>query len=129
MLAGLASKFLPMLAGAAKTILPGLAIGSLSGLAQEGVKAAVGKSIDIKLKDVIGNGLYLKRGGCACKLEYKNGQSLITPIVGKTFRDDGIYKQTPQGDFIKHGKGFADVIGNIPLLGPILSPIIKLFGG
>ena len=49
MLAGLAARALPLLATAAKTILPQLGIGALSGLANAGVQK------------IMGNGLYLKR--------------------------------------------------------------------
>ena len=52
MLAGLPARVLPFLATAAKTVLPQVGIGALSGLANAGVQKLMGK------------GLYLKKGGC-----------------------------------------------------------------
>ena len=49
LLAGLAARALPMVA---KTVLPVLGVGALSGLASSGVQKAMGL------------GLYLKKGGC-----------------------------------------------------------------
>jgi len=54
MLAGLAGSVLPMIA---KTVLPALGVGALRGLASTGVSK------------VLGNGLYLKKGGCVCSIE------------------------------------------------------------
>ena len=51
LLAGLAARALPMLA---KTVLPALGFGALSGLASSGVQKAMGSR------------LYLKKGGCVC---------------------------------------------------------------
>ena len=53
LLAGLATRALPMIA---KTVLPALGVGALSGLASSGVKKAMGM------------GLYLKKGGCVCQV-------------------------------------------------------------
>ena len=49
LLAGLAARALPMIA---KTVLPALGVGALSGLASSGIQKAMG------------SGLYLKKGGC-----------------------------------------------------------------
>ena len=54
LLAGLAARALPMLA---KTVLPALDVGALSGLASSGVQKAMG------------NGLYLKKGGLVSQVE------------------------------------------------------------
>ena len=54
LLAGLAARALPMVA---KTVLPVLGVGALSGLASSGVQKA------------IGSGLYLKKGGCISQVE------------------------------------------------------------
>ena len=54
LLAGLAARALPMIA---KTVLPALGVGALRGLASTGVQKAMG------------NGLYLKKGGCVCQVE------------------------------------------------------------
>ena len=60
LLAGLAVRTLPMIA---KTVLPALGVGALSGLASSGVQIAMGW------------GLYLKKGGCVCQVE-TDGQGL-----------------------------------------------------
>ena len=60
LLAGLAARALPMVA---KTVLPALGVGALSGLASSGVQKAMG------------SGLYLKKGGCVCQVE-TDGQGL-----------------------------------------------------
>ena len=60
LLAGLATRALPMIA---KTVLPTLGVGALSGLASLGVQK------------VMGLGLYLKKGGCVCQVEI-DGQGL-----------------------------------------------------
>ena len=54
LLAGLAVRAVPMVA---KTVLPALGVGALSGLASSGVQKAMG------------SGLYLKKGGCVCQVE------------------------------------------------------------
>ena len=54
LLAGLAARAIPMLA---KTAIPALGVGALSGLASSGVQKAMG------------SGLYLKKGGCICQVE------------------------------------------------------------
>ena len=54
LLAGLAARALPMVA---KTVLPALGVGALSGLASSGVQKAMG------------SGLYLKEGGRICQIE------------------------------------------------------------
>ena len=54
LLAGLAARALPMIA---KTVLPALGVGALSGLASSGVQKAMG------------NGLYLKKGGLVSQVE------------------------------------------------------------
>ena len=67
LLAGLAARALPMVA---KTVLPALGVGALSGLASSGVQKAMG------------NGLYLKKGGIVSRVE-TDGSSMKTPILGQ----------------------------------------------
>ena len=77
-LAGLAARALPMLA---KTVLPALGVGDLSGLASSGVQKAMG------------SGLYLKKGGCVSQVEM-DGQGLyLKPYEGKGLQSygDGLY--------------------------------------
>ena len=54
MLASLAARPLPMLA---KTVLPAIGVGALTGLVSPGVQK------------VMGQGLYLKKGGCMYQVE------------------------------------------------------------
>ena len=62
LLAGLAARALPFVA---KTVLPALAVGALSGAVSSGVQKAMG------------SGLYLKKGGCVCQIE-TDGHGLYT---------------------------------------------------
>ena len=65
---------LPMLAGMIPfltgTILPGLRVGALSALASTGVQK------------LIGNGLYLKKGGRVCQIE-SDGKKRVVPRTCK----------------------------------------------
>ena len=109
LLAGLAARALPMLA---KTVLPALGVGALSGLASTGVQKAMG------------SGLYLKKGGLVSQVE-TDGQGLyLKPYKGKGLKSygDGLYLK--QGGKLYDGKGL--LLGpnspfvNIPILGAIL---------
>ena len=112
MLAGLAARALPFLATAAKTILPHLGIGALTGVANAGVQKLMGK------------GLYLKKGGCVCRVETDGKGLYLDPVNGSGLRlfGDGLY--------LKQGNKFVDgrrlLLGpnspfkNIPILGMIL---------
>ena len=109
LLAGLAARAIPMLA---KTVLPALGVGALSGLASSGVQKAMG------------SGLYLKKGGLVSEVE-KDGQGLyLKPYEGKGLESygDGLYSK--QGRKLYDGKGL--LLGpncpfaNIPILGAIL---------
>ena len=74
LLAGLAARALPMIA---KTVLPALGVGALSGLASSGVQKAMG------------SGLYLKKGGCVCQVE-TDGQGLYLKLYkGKGLQSYG----------------------------------------
>ena len=114
MLAGLAARALPFLATAAKTILPSLGIGALSGVANAGVQK------------LMGSGLYLKKGGCVCKVETsKNGKELYLNSAsgrGLELFGDGLYLK--KGDSIVDGKGLLlgpnSPFKKIPILGLLL---------
>ena len=67
LLAGLAARALPMIA---KTILPALGVGALSGLASSGVQKAMG------------SGLYLKKGGCVSQVETDGCGLYLKPYKG-----------------------------------------------
>ena len=109
LLAGLAARALPMIA---KTVLPALGVGALSGLASSGVQKAMG------------SGLYLKKGGVVSQVE-TDGQGLyLKPYKGKglQFYGDGLYLK--QGGKLYDGKGLLlgpnSPFANIPILGAIL---------
>ena len=81
MLAGLAARALPFLATAAKTVLPQLGIGALQGLASTGIKK------------IMGEGLYLKKGGCVCRVETDGKGLYLDPVDGSGLKlfGDGLY--------------------------------------
>ena len=120
MLAGLAARALPLLA---KSVLPTLGIGALSGLASSGVQKVVG-SDGSRAPAVLGNGLYLKKGETDGKALY------LGPTSSSGFEaiGDGLYLKKEGGLYEMSesptGKGL--VLGpnspfkNIPILGWIL---------
>ena len=73
MLAGLAMRALPMVA---KTILPALGVGALSGLGS----AAVSKAM--------GSGLNLKRGGCVCTVKPSDTGLYLKPSAALIVQGD-----------------------------------------
>ena len=108
-LAGLAARALPFVA---KTVLPALGVGALSGLASTGVSKAMG------------SGLYLKKGGLVSQVE-TDGQGLyLKPYKGQGLQSygDGLYLK--QGGKLYDGKGLLlgpnSPFANIPILGAIL---------
>ena len=109
LLAGLATRALPMIA---KTVLPALGVGALSGLASSGVEKA------------IGSGLYLKKGGCVSKVETDDHGLYLKPYKGKGLRSygDGLFLK--RGGKLYDGKGLLlgpnSLFANIPMLGAIL---------
>ena len=108
--------FLPALAGLIPfltgTVLPALLVGALSGLASTGVQK------------LIGNGLYLKKGGSMCQIETDEEELYLGPTSGKGFETvgNGLY-------LMKQGELYDDrglILGpnspfkNIAILGMIL---------
>ena len=112
MLAGLAARALPFLVTAAKAVFPHLGIGALTGVANAGVQKLMGK------------GLYLKKGGCVCRVETDGKGLYLDPVNGSGLRlfGDGLYLK--QGNKFMDGKGL--ILGpnspfkNIPILGMLL---------
>lgn len=100
LLAGLAARALPVLA---KTILPSLGIGALSGLASTGVQKA------------LGNGLYLKKGASCYRVETDGKGLYLSPNKGAGLKGNGLY--LVRSDGIYDGKG---LITDIPIIGPLL---------
>lgn len=108
-LAGLASSILPVLTG---TVLPALATGALSGLTSTGISK------------LLGNGLYLKKGGCVCQIETDGKGLYLGPTSSRGFESVG------NGLYLKKGEGLYDGSGlllgpnspfkDIPILGMIL---------
>ena len=108
MLASLAARTLPMLA---KTVLPALGVGALTGLASSGVQK------------VMGQGLYLKKGGCVCQVETDKKGLYLSPASGSGFSKvgDGLYLR--RGGQLYDGKG---LLSMIPIVGPFLESIASL---
>ena len=108
MLASLAARALPMLA---KTVLPALGVGALTGLASSGVQK------------VMGQGLYLKKGGCVCQVETVGKGLYLGPVSGSGFVavGDGLYLK--KGGKLYDGKG---LLSMIPIVRPFLESIASL---
>ena len=108
MLASLAARALPMLA---KTVLPALGVGALTGLASSGVQK------------VMGQGLYLKKGGCVCQVETDRKGLYLGPVSGSGFAavGDGLYLK--KGGKLYEGKS---LLSSIPIVGPFLESIASL---
>ena len=109
LLAGLAARALPFVA---KTVLPALGVGALSGLASTGVSKSMGL------------GLYLKKGGLVSQVETDGYGLYLKPYKGKGLESygDGLYLK--QGGHLFDGKGLLlgpnSPFSNIPILGAIL---------
>ena len=96
----------------AKTVLPALGVGALSGLASSGVQKAMG------------NGLYLKKGGLISQVEPDGEGLYLKPYKGKALKGYGEGLYLKQGGKIYDGKGLLlgpnSPFSNIPILGAIL---------
>ena len=109
LLAGLAARALPMVA---RSVLPTLDTGALSGLASSGVQK------------MMGSGLYLKKGGLVSQVETDGYGLYLKPYEGRGLQSygDGLYLK--QGGKLYHGKGLLlrpnSPFANIPILGAIL---------
>ena len=109
LLARLAARALPV---SAKTVLPALGVGALSGLASTGAQKAMG------------SGLYLKKGGLVSQVETDGHGLYLKPYEGKGFKSygDGLYLK--QGGKLYDGEGLLlgpnSPFANIPILGAIL---------
>jgi len=109
LLAGLASRVIPFIA---KTVLPALGVGALSSLATTG------------MHKLVGDGLFIKKGGCVCEVETDGKRVLLEPADGKSFKKlgNGLYLRN-EGK-IYDGKGLLlgpqSPFKNIPILGMIL---------
>ena len=93
LLDGLAARALPMVA---KTVLPALGVGALSGLASSGVQKAMV------------SGLYLKKGGCVSQVETGGHGLYLKPYKGKGLQS-GLYLKRG-GRFITMEKGLCSVL-------------------
>ena len=100
---------IPFLTG---TILPALRVGALSGLAGTGVQ------------ELIGNGLYLKKGSGVCRIEADGERLYLGPTSGKWFETvvNGHYLMKQGGQYDGRGLilGPNSPLKNIPILGMIL---------
>ena len=108
LLAGLASQAIPFLTG---TVLPALGVGALSGLASTGVQK------------LVGNGLYLKKGGCVCEIRPAGQRVILEPIRSNeiTKLGNGLYLKEGGKMYPCKGKGLLlgpnSPFKDIPLLG------------
>ena len=100
---------IPFLTG---TVLPALGIGALSGLASTDVQK------------LIGNGLYLKKGGSVCQIETDGEGLYLVPTSGKGFETVGNSLYLVKQGGLYDGRGL--ILGpnssfkNIPILCMIL---------
>ena len=100
---------IPFLSG---TVLPALGVEALSGLASTGVQK------------LIGNGLYLKKGGHVCQIETDGRGLYLGPASGKGFETVGNGLYLMKQGALYDGRGL--ILGpnrlfkNIPILGMIL---------
>ena len=108
MLASLAARSLPFIA---KTVLPALGVGALTGLASSGVQK------------VMGQGLYLKKGGCVCQVETDGKGLYLSPASGSGFSKVGSGLYLKKGGQLYDGKG---LLSMIPVVGPFLESIASL---
>ena len=74
------------IANASKDSSPALGVGALTGLASSGVQKVVGSG-------TMGQGLYLKKGGCICQVETDGKGLYLGPVSGSGFDSvgDGLY--------------------------------------
>ena len=112
MLAGLAARALPFLATAGKTILPHLGIGALTGLANSGVQK------------LMGTGLYLKKGGCVCRVDTDGRGLYLDPVNGDGLKLFGNGLYLSQDGEVTDGRGLLlgpnSPFRKIPILGALL---------
>ena len=105
LLAGLAARALPMLA---KTVLPALGVGALSGLASSGVQKAMG------------SGLCLKKGGYVFQVETDGSGLYLKPHKGQGLQSNGNGLYLKQGGKLYDRKGLLlgpnSPFANIPIL-------------
>ena len=101
LLAGLAARAIPMLA---KTVIPALEVGALSGLASSGVQKAMG------------SGLYLKKGGCICQVETDGSGLYLKLYKGKELQSygDGLYLKQG-GKFMMEKDFYSVLIAHLPI--------------
>ena len=96
----------------AKTVLPTLGVGVLSGLASSGVQKAMG------------SGLYLKKGGCVSQVETDGSGLYLKPYKGQRLQSYGDGLNLKQGGKLYDGErlllGPNSLFANIPILGAIL---------
>ena len=107
-LAGLAARALPALAGIAKNVIPTIATGALSGLASSGVSK------------LLGNGLYLKKGGMIAKVDSDGEGLFLKPYKGRGLSSFGNGLYLKKGGKIYDGNG---LLSNIPIVGDLLKAI------
>ena len=108
LLARLAMRALSILT---KTVLPALGVGALTGLASSGVQK------------VMGQGLYLKKGGCVCHVETDGKGLYLSPASGSGFSQLGNGLYLKKGGRLYDGSG---ILSEIPVVGPFLDSLASL---
>ena len=108
LLARLAMRAVPILT---KTILPALGVGALTGVGSFGVQK------------VMGQGLYLKKGGCVCHVETDGKGLYLSPASGSGFSQLGNGLYLKKGGQLYNGKG---ILSEIPVVGPFLDSLASL---
>ena len=108
LLARLAMRAAPILA---KKILPAMGVGALSGVGSFGVQK------------LMGQGLYLKTGGCVCHVETDGKGLYFSPASGSGFSQLGNGLYLKKGGRLYNGKG---ILSEIPVVGPFLDSLASL---
>ena len=116
LLARLAMRAAPILA---KTILPALGVGALTGLASSGVQKVMGTGTTRKS----GQGLYWKKGGCVCHVETDGKGLYLIPASGSGFSQYGNGLYLKKGGRLYDGSG---ILSEIPVVGPFLDSLASL---
>jgi len=109
LLAGLASRAIPLIA---KTVLPALGVGALHSLSSTGVQK------------LVGDGLFINKGGCVCEVETDGKRVLLEPANEKPLKKLGNGLYLRKEGKIYNGSGLLlgpqSPFKNIPILGMIL---------
>ena len=99
-------------------------MGALTGLASSGVQKVMGSGTGPSMgSGTMGQGLYLKKGGCICQVETDGKWLYLGPVSGSGFAavGDGLYLK--KGGQLYDGKS---LLSSIPIVGPFLEYIASI---